>query len=67
MTLDRGSDASHLAQGDPLYHASLSPAEYQALAAQFDFRVLQHAINDAHAGRTVWLCQRDAISGNRVR
>jgi len=49
-------------RGDPLYHASLAPAEYQALMARFGFRVLQHAINDAEAGgRTVWLCQRDAL------
>jgi SAM-dependent methyltransferase len=47
-------------RGDPLYHASLSPDEYHALAARFDFRVLQHAIEDAQAGgRTVWLCQRN--------
>jgi len=47
--------------GDPLYHASLSPTEYQALIARFGFRVLHHAINDAQAGgRTVWLCECDA-------
>jgi SAM-dependent methyltransferase len=47
-------------RGDPLYHASLSPAEYETLAARFGFRVLQHAANDTEAGgRTVWLCQRD--------
>ncbi len=46
--------------GDPLYHASLSPAEYEALTVRFGFRVLQHATNDAQAGgRTVWLCQRN--------
>jgi hypothetical protein len=26
--------------GDPLYHASLSPAEYEALTARFGFHVL---------------------------
>jgi trans-aconitate methyltransferase len=41
-------------RGAPLYHASLSPTEYQALLARFGFRVLQHAINDAESGgRTV--------------
>jgi hypothetical protein len=47
-------------RGDPLYHASLSAAEYEAVTARYGFRVLQHATNDALAGgRTVWLCQRD--------
>lgn len=45
-------------KGDPLYHASLSPAEYQALTAHHGFRVLAHTANDAEAGgRTVWLCE----------
>jgi SAM-dependent methyltransferase len=47
-------------RGDPLYHASLSPAEYGALIARFGFHVLQYAANDAAAGgRTVWFCQYD--------
>jgi SAM-dependent methyltransferase len=46
-------------RGDPLYHASLSPTEYEALAGCFGFGVIQHATNDpAAGGRTVWLCQR---------
>jgi len=46
-------------RGEPLYHASLSPDEYEALTARFGFRVLEHAANDPRAGgRTVWLCQR---------
>jgi cyclopropane fatty-acyl-phospholipid synthase-like methyltransferase len=49
-------------RGDPLYHASLSAAEYEALTARYAFRVPQHATNDARAGgRTVWLCQRDEL------
>jgi hypothetical protein len=49
-------------RGDPLYHASLSPAEYEALTTRFGFHVLQHATNDARAGgRTVWLCQRNDL------
>jgi hypothetical protein len=52
-------------KGDPLYHASLSPDEYEALITRFEFRVLEHATNDAQAGgRTVWLCQRIRIGGN---
>ena len=46
-------------KGDPLYHASLSPAEYEALTERFGFAVIHHTVNDAEAGgRTVWLCQR---------
>jgi hypothetical protein len=46
-------------RGDPLYHASLSPTEYEALTGRFGFHVIQQATNDAAAGgRTVWLCQR---------
>ena len=49
-------------KGDPLYHASLSPTEYEALTARFEFQVLQHVANDAEAGgRTVWLCQYDGL------
>ncbi len=45
-------------RGDPVYHASLSPAEYGGLIARFGFHVLKHVANDAEAGgRTVWLCQ----------
>jgi hypothetical protein len=29
-------------KGDPLYHASLSSSEYEALTARFGFHVLQH-------------------------
>jgi SAM-dependent methyltransferase len=48
--------------GDPLYHASLSPLEYEALVGRLGFDVIQHASNDATAGgRTVWLCQRRAL------
>jgi hypothetical protein len=48
--------------GDPLYHASLSLSEYEALVGRSGFAVIQHATNDASAGgRTVWLCQRRAL------
>jgi hypothetical protein len=45
--------------GDPLYHASLAPDEYRALANRFGFEVIEHVANDARVGgRTVWLCKR---------
>jgi hypothetical protein len=31
-------------KGDPLYHASLSSAEYEALLARFGFRVILHTL-----------------------
>jgi hypothetical protein len=47
-------------RGDPLYHASFSRAEYEALVARLGLHMLQHVPNDAQAGgRTVWLCQRN--------
>ena len=44
-------------RGDPLYHASLDAAEYQALLTQFGFKVVAHAVADweTGGGRTVWL------------
>jgi SAM-dependent methyltransferase len=48
-------------RGDPLYHASLSAAEYETLAARHGFDVLEHVANDVEAGgRTAWLCQRSS-------
>jgi cyclopropane fatty-acyl-phospholipid synthase-like methyltransferase len=50
-------------RGDPLYHASLAPSEYNALINRFGFEVVEHASNDKRAGgRTAWLCRlrRDA-------
>jgi SAM-dependent methyltransferase len=45
-------------RGDPLYHASLSPAEYERLLAEAGFAVLAHAVEDPNAGgRTVWLAR----------
>jgi len=46
-------------RGDPLYHASLAAAEYEALLDLSGFEVIEHAADDVHAGgRTVWLCGR---------
>jgi predicted TPR repeat methyltransferase len=45
--------------GDPLYHASLSPLEYEALLRRSGFEVILHKANDpAAGGRTAWLCRR---------
>lgn len=45
-------------QGEPLYHASLDPAEYQRLLDQAGFALLTHTVEDPTAGgRTVWLAQ----------
>ena len=48
-------------RGDPLYHASLAPAEYVALVNGIGFEVSDHAANDVRVGgRTVWLCRSRA-------
>jgi trans-aconitate methyltransferase len=45
-------------RGDPLYHASLDAAEYQALLDRSGFDVVAHVEQDPQAGgRTVWLAQ----------
>lgn len=45
--------------GEPLFHASLDPAEYRALLAANGFAVLGHAAEDpACGGHTVWLARR---------
>jgi len=46
-------------RGDPLYHASLDPAEYGRLLAAFRFKLLDHIVEDPLAGgRTVWLARK---------
>jgi SAM-dependent methyltransferase len=46
-------------RGDPLYHASLDAAEYEALLAQSGFGVVAHVVEDweTGGGRTVWLAR----------
>jgi len=45
-------------RGDPLYHASLDPSEYEALLAGVGFQLIEHSINDpAKGGRIFWLAQ----------
>jgi SAM-dependent methyltransferase len=47
-------------RGDPLYHASLSAADYEALLANIGFNVVTHRVEDweSGGGRTVWLARR---------
>lgn len=48
-------------QGEALYHASLSSAEYRELLQSNGFNVIGHVINDQKCGgHTVWLAQYDA-------
>jgi predicted TPR repeat methyltransferase len=45
-------------RGDPLYHASLDPAEYAALLAGAGFEVLEHSRGEpAQGGRIFWLAR----------
>ena len=45
-------------RGEPLYHASLAPAEYVTLIGESGFEVVDRVTNDEQAGgRTVWLCR----------
>lgn len=45
--------------GEPLFHASLDPAEYRALLAAQGFEVAAHVANDPECGgHTVWLARR---------
>lgn len=43
-------------EGEELYHASLSPAEYRAILAESGLTVVNHVADDANCGgMTVWL------------
>jgi hypothetical protein len=45
--------------GEPLYHASLDPAEYRALLAGNGFEEIAQVSEDPVCfGRTVWLAQK---------
>lgn len=45
-------------RGDPLYHASLDPAEYEALLDAHGFGVVRHVVEDPDCGgHIVWLAQ----------
>ena len=43
---------------EPLYHASLDPAEYRSLLDRNGFRVVSHIVEDRDCGgHTIWLAQ----------
>ncbi len=43
-------------RGDPLYHASLDPSEYQSLLAGIGFELIEHRADDlAKGGRIAWI------------
>ena len=45
--------------GEPLYHASLSEAEYRRLLSEYGFDEVDHEVGDlAAGGHTVWLAVR---------
>jgi hypothetical protein len=45
-------------RGEPLYHASLSEADYRALLGQSGFEVISYVAEDpACGGHTVWLAR----------
>jgi len=45
-------------RGDPLYHASLDPAEYEDLLARAGFELIEHSKGDpAKGGRIFWLAR----------
>jgi SAM-dependent methyltransferase len=47
-------------RGEPLYHASLDPAEYRALLGANSFSPVAYAAEDPNCGgHTVWLARRD--------
>jgi trans-aconitate methyltransferase len=44
-------------QGEPLYHASLAPAEYERLLAENGFEMVERRLRDPNCGgASVWLC-----------
>ncbi|MHB8812155.1 MAG: class I SAM-dependent methyltransferase [Steroidobacteraceae bacterium] len=45
-------------RGEPLYHASLDPGEYESLLVENGFVVRDHVTDDPQCHRTVWLAQR---------
>ncbi|MBL5884510.1 class I SAM-dependent DNA methyltransferase [Lelliottia aquatilis] len=46
-------------EGEPLYHASLSPDEYRQRLAEIGFAVIDVMFEDPECGgHSVWLCQR---------
>ncbi|MGJ5178067.1 class I SAM-dependent DNA methyltransferase [Bradyrhizobium oligotrophicum] len=49
-------------RGDPLYHASLDPSEYEALLSENGFELIAHSIGDPAKGeRSFWIARRSPI------
>jgi len=45
-------------EDEPLYHASLDPAEYRSLLQENGFSVIEHVVEDPDCGgHTIWLAQ----------
>lgn len=45
--------------GEPLYHASLGPKEYESLLDRHGFHVIEHIVEDPACGaHTIWLATR---------
>jgi SAM-dependent methyltransferase len=54
-------------RGDPLYHASLDPSEYESLLASVGFELIDHSINDpAAGGRIFWLARAAHLPPQRA-
>ncbi len=51
-----------LYRGEPLYHASLDPAEYEELLHGHGFEVVAHVVEDPNCGmHTIWLASYDGV------
>lgn len=55
----RDGEAIGSFEGEPLYHASLDPAEYRKLLDENGFAVVEHLAEDPDCGgHTIWLARR---------
>jgi SAM-dependent methyltransferase len=56
---DAADESTGQFEGEPLYHASLDPAEYRSLLAGIGYDVVAHVADDPASGHhTVWLARR---------
>lgn len=56
---DRREEAIGHWRGEPLYHASLDPGEYEALLEKNGFLLVDHVADDVDCGNaTIWLARR---------
>ncbi|HVT98661.1 MAG TPA: class I SAM-dependent methyltransferase [Acidobacteriaceae bacterium] len=55
-------------QGEPLYHGSLDPEEYENLLEQFGFELVEHVADDPGCGHhTIWLSRRRGLQTDSRR